>query len=364
MSSTPEPVNFETNHSFNELINNKLGENEVDYPTVEYISNNENTNKQYFDMISGNSIKFVENFNTENFDNISDATEALVLVLVDICDIANYMKSSKISDNVIESINTVFNNIIELIENLRAALKSGSTDLSSLTTQFTSKMNDAKLLQNNELNIKFDKLNADTLNLNKYAAVVVDYNTLQTAVNSKMQAINCPLTFDGATELDGNLSFLENVIKLMKDTLYTFLKNLSTSIAKNPNIVMDAIQEDPTTGTCIVKMIPLQKWVNVIVSIYNQIVDIYIDGQLTSSCVLKKFPDISTSSVNITPDGGFSGMIARVTFSNTAMNIQNARAIYYDGPIYSAPFLSLIPNWVYWIIALVIIIGLGYSFMM
>ena len=32
---------------------------------------------------------------------------------------------------------------------------------------------------------------------------------------------------------------------------------------------------DPSIGTCVVKMLPIQKWVNVIVSVYNQVVDIY-----------------------------------------------------------------------------------------
>ena len=40
---------------------------------------------------------------------------------------------------------------------------------------------------------------------------------------------------------------------------------------------------------CVVNNIPLQKWVNLVVSQYNQTMDIYLDGQLVSSCVLKGF---------------------------------------------------------------------------
>ena len=36
--------------------------------------------------------------------------------------------------------------------------------------------------------------------------------------------------------------------------------------------------------------------------------------------------------LEITPDGGFSGMISRVKFTNSAMTIQQANNIYYDGP--------------------------------
>ena len=108
-------------------------------------------------------------------------------------------------------------------------------------------------------------------------------------------------------------------------------------------------------------MIPLQKWVSIIVSVYNQVVDIYIDGNLASSCVLKYFPAISTSDVELTPNGGFSGQIGNVKFSNTAMTMDYARKIYYDGPVKSKNIFSVIPNWVYYFIAFAIIAAIIYS---
>ena len=109
-------------------------------------------------------------------------------------------------------------------------------------------------------------------------------------------------------------------------------------------------------------MLPLQKWVNVIVSVYNQVVDIYVDGLLTSSCILKTFPAISTDDVSLTPDGGFSGYISRVKFLNSAMTVQKAKDIYNDGPIYSPSLYSLIPTWVYYTVLVLIIAGIGYSY--
>ena len=375
ISSLPASVNFNKNHEFNELLDTKIAVNNIDYPTIQYISDNPVLNNKYFQMISGNNINNNCNgYITENFDNISDATNALVLILTDMCEIATYLKSSKVSDNVIDSINFVFNTIIELIENIHNAVKNGNSNLAGIQTQFNSKMsqitsktNDANLLSNNELKSKFDKLNADLINLKNFAGVVIDYTVLQSAINTKMLAINCPLTFDGTTVLDGNLSFLENVVKLIKNTLYTFLNNLSNSIKNNSNIISginNTNLDDPTVGKCIVKMIPQQKWVNIIVSVYNQIIDIYVDGQLSSSCVLKKFPDISTSSVSITPDGGFSGLISRVKFTNSAMTIQEAKHIYYAGPIQTQSIFYMIPRWVYWSILAIIIIVIIYSVIM
>ena len=46
------------------------------------------------------------------------------------------------------------------------------------------------------------------------------------------------------------------------------------------------------------------------------------------------------------------------------MTIQQAKNIYYDGPIVVESLFSMIPNWVYWLILIIIIIAIGYSFFM
>ena len=42
-------------------------------------------------------------------------------------------------------------------------------------------------------------------------------------------------------------------------------------------------------GKCFVEDFPLQKWVHVVISQYNQLLDIYVDGKLRSSCVMPRF---------------------------------------------------------------------------
>jgi hypothetical protein len=55
-------------------------------------------------------------------------------------------------------------------------------------------------------------------------------------------------------------------------------------------------------------------------------------------------------------------MISRVKFTNSAMTIQQAKTIYYEGPIVSSTLFSMIPNWVYWTIGIIIIVSIVYSF--
>jgi hypothetical protein len=119
----------------------------------------------------------------------------------------------------------------------------------------------------------------------------------------------------------------------------------------------------PNMGQCIVKNIPLQKWVNVIVSVFNQVVDMYVDGELVSSCVLPGFPAMSSSDVKIAPRGGFSGQISRVTFYNSSMNVESAKSVYLSGPVNAASFLSNIPNWAYYVVGAILLLVIVYALM-
>ena len=374
----------------------KVGDNIVDYPTIQYtmgtgvnsdiINNSINmphndtvrvsSTNDYFNMISGNNVK--EGFsNGEEFTNIDDATNASITVLVDICDIATSFQDVNLANTSVDSLNAGFDMIITTLEQTRTGSKTAD-DVSKAFVKLvpsTSNISGSQISKSNlyssTLQSKFTKLTNDFNALAKYENVVLDMNTITPIINAKMKTINCPLTFDGKGEVDNTISFYENMIKLIKKTIFTFINNMGVGIRKTyPDLSSgvgsscgadNIIPNDPTVGKCISKMIPLQKWVNVIVSIYNQIVDIYIDGQLTSSCVLKGFPDINTSDVDITPDGGFSGNMSRVNFMNTAMTVQQARSIYNDGPVKTQSLYSMIPSWVWWTILAIIIIVILYS---
>ena len=379
ITSLPAPVNFDSNTTNDISIfdsnmnigeNMKLGENKVDYPTIQYISNNSQFNDNYFSMISGNNVK-TDNI-IETFDNVTDAINTLVTVFIDTCDITSYLQNIGVKDDPIDinSVNVVFNKIIDYIESIKDDIATNTTtNLDIISTILQQKSTDLNIVSNNtQFSNKLDKLKADIAKLNDYNGVIIDYSILQTTLNTKMNSINCKLTLDGTIEKDGVISLLNKLSNLLRTTLNTFIGNLSGTINNQINQTARCIVDtnnntDPTIGTCVVKMIPLQKWVHIIVSVYNQIVDIYIDGQLASSCVLKQFPTISTTDATITPDGGFAGMISRVKFTNTAMTVSEAKHIYNQGPVLTTSLLASIPNWVYWSIFIIIMILIIFSFL-
>lgn len=309
----------------------------------------------------------------EHFDALSDYVDASVAVMLDICNIFSQLQKQGTADDTLTIMNAFFQAMLDALASSKTTFKNSQEIndevMKTLTEKSNSDMLSAmnKIGSNTQFQKLFEKLQQDSITLVNLETNMVDkpdFTAYQNAVNAKLIAANCQLTLDGTSEFDATISFYENIIKLIKKSLYTYITNLGNSIQKsNPNyagknascIIDSATNQDPTIGVCVARMIPLQKWVNIIVSIYNQIIDIYVDGQLASSCVIKGFPALSTANVDITPDGGFSGQISRVAFSNTAMTVQRAKDIYYDGPISSSNIFSMIPNWAYYLTAFIII---------
>ncbi len=115
----------------------------------------------------------------------------------------------------------------------------------------------------------------------------------------------------------------------------------------SPSVVFDAMQNNlnisvATYGTkksnkskihkCNVPNIPLQKWVNLVISLYGRSLDVYIDGKLVRTCVLPGVAKVNRDSpVFITPKNGFSGYTSNFQYFDTALNPQEAYNIYRNG---------------------------------
>jgi len=126
--------------------------------------------------------------------------------------------------------------------------------------------------------------------------------------------------------------------------------NLIVSLAIYPGMDTAPI-EDTTTATALatetdtsihrgmVANIPIQKWVNVLISTYGRSLDIYIDGKLVRTCVLPGVARVESSTpVYITPNGGFSGWTAKFQYWPDSCDPQKAWNIYKAG--YGASMLA------------------------
>jgi hypothetical protein len=135
------------------------------------------------------------------------------------------------------------------------------------------------------------------------------------------------------------------------------LGRLDDELNPSPAIVLGAIENNlrvettvysssdvnnSSKHTCNVDNIPIQKWVNVIVSLYGRTMDVYIDGKLVRTCVLPGVAKVSnTAPLYITPNGGFSGYTSSINYYANSLNPQEAYNIYragYGGSSFNFPY--------------------------
>lgn len=84
--------------------------------------------------------------------------------------------------------------------------------------------------------------------------------------------------------------------------------------------------------SCAVANIPIQKWVNLFISVYGRTLDIYIDGKLVRTCVLPGTAVIDANApVYITPYGGFSGWTSNFQYWSESSDPQKVWNIYKKG---------------------------------
>jgi len=110
--------------------------------------------------------------------------------------------------------------------------------------------------------------------------------------------------------------------------------NISVSLGCYPGTDQEPTTEGGNTvvHTCSVANVPIQKWVNLIVSVYGRSMDLYIDGKLVRTCLLPGVASVNNNSnVYVTPAGGFDGWTSKFQYYPNSLNPQQAWNIYTKG---------------------------------
>jgi hypothetical protein len=89
-----------------------------------------------------------------------------------------------------------------------------------------------------------------------------------------------------------------------------------------------------------IENIPLQRWCSVNITIHDNVVDVWMDGYLTKSKVLKGFPLVNTDILHICPNGGFNGFLSKFSITNTPLSSKEIKGIYNQGPVLKKPLIS------------------------
>jgi hypothetical protein len=83
---------------------------------------------------------------------------------------------------------------------------------------------------------------------------------------------------------------------------------------------------------CNVANVPIQRWVNLVLSVYGRTMDLYIDGKLVRTCLLPGTANVNNNAdVYITPQGGFEGWTSKFQYYPNSLNPQEVWNIYTQG---------------------------------
>lgn len=116
-----------------------------------------------------------------------------------------------------------------------------------------------------------------------------------------------------------------------KISLGPFENDLTVSVETYPDTTTNPSVRSQTFN-CTVKNVPIQSWVNALVSVNGRTLDVYLDGKLVKTCVMPGVSKVAGSSpLRVTPNGGFSGYTSKIEFFANATNPQEAWNIYRKG---------------------------------
>jgi hypothetical protein len=115
-------------------------------------------------------------------------------------------------------------------------------------------------------------------------------------------------------------------------SLGSFQNDLTVAVQTYPNTDVPGSSKNTQTFNCTVKNVPIQSWVNALISVNGRTLDVYLDGKLVKTCVMPGVAVVAQNTpVVITPNGGFSGFTSNIEYWAKASTPQEAWNIYRKG---------------------------------
>jgi hypothetical protein len=100
----------------------------------------------------------------------------------------------------------------------------------------------------------------------------------------------------------------------------------------NLHIVMDTVDGTDSNNVIDIDNIPIRKWVHVAIRMQNLIMDVYVNGVVSSRLILQNVPKQNYNDVYICQNGGFSGKLSNLRYITYAMNVFEINNVVLSGP--------------------------------
>lgn len=136
-------------------------------------------------------------------------------------------------------------------------------------------------------------------------------------------------------------SFRDSLAAELDNNGIVFNENSSLDCSDN-QIIIDISQSGiscPNSATIIgqqiiVENINMQKWVNVLITVNNRTLDVYLNGKLVQTKAFNNVIDSTAfnyGGITVTPNGGFGGFVSKVQYYPYFVTPRKAWSIYRDG---------------------------------
>lgn len=137
-----------------------------------------------------------------------------------------------------------------------------------------------------------------------------------------------------------------NGFSKLTDTNYTPQNNVNdNTLTLNDmvNFFKPDMRFDEPSSTCDVKDLPLQKWVNICITMNGKTLDVYQDGKLVKTCVYKNYFKVDSANgvalryLQGSNGNGFDGYFSRLQVFNEALNPDEIYKTYMGGYTGTSP---------------------------
>lgn len=190
---------------------------------------------------------------------------------------------------------------------------------------------------------RFPKQKKDNNKSEEFSSLPFEYfNELKSNVSGNIVEGFNPTPTSGPATIGDVTSRLDR-IELQMQKLTMVNPAGPTPTPTGANVLTDS-EQDIMYDECTIENIPIQKWTHLVISVYNNNIEIYTDGKLNKTCNLSGFAKPNMYNIHVTPNGGFNGFIAQLDYSNAALPIDKIYNIYRQGPKLETSILDKITN--------------------
>ena len=81
----------------------------------------------------------------------------------------------------------------------------------------------------------------------------------------------------------------------------------------------------------IIENIPVNEWINLVITLNKNTLDVYLNGKLTKTIVLNSPINSTYTDIEITPNGGIHGWTSRFQYWNNSLSPSEVDDIYKAG---------------------------------